>query len=47
MTDFPCIVERMGQVCGDTKNGVWNTSEQYPLMIVGGGSLLHKVSKLF
>ncbi|KAI8140030.1 hypothetical protein BJV82DRAFT_716146 [Fennellomyces sp. T-0311] len=34
--NFFCTVERMGQVCGDTKNGVWNTSEQYPLMMVGG-----------
>lgn len=41
--DFPCITERMGQVCGDTVNGVWNTSEQYPLLIVGGGSVMHKV----
>lgn len=33
----------MGQVCGDSINGVWNTSEQYPLMMVGGGALLKKM----
>ncbi|KAJ8654164.1 hypothetical protein O0I10_010112 [Lichtheimia ornata] len=33
---FPCIVERMGQVCGDSINASWNTSEQYPLMMIGG-----------
>ncbi|ORZ03621.1 hypothetical protein BCR43DRAFT_413929, partial [Syncephalastrum racemosum] len=43
--NFPCVVERMGQVCGDTVNGVWNTSEQYPLMIVGG-SMMNKLPKL-
>ncbi|KAI9485154.1 hypothetical protein BDB00DRAFT_773619 [Zychaea mexicana] len=37
--NFPCIVERMGQVCGDTEHGVWNTSEQYPLLMVGGTQL--------
>lgn len=41
--NFPCIVERMGQVCGDTINGAWNTSEQYPLLIVGGGSVMKKM----
>lgn len=44
--NFPCIVERMGQVCGDTVNGVWNTSEQYPLMIVGG-SMMNKVCSIY
>ncbi|KAI9485924.1 MAG: hypothetical protein EXX96DRAFT_592819 [Benjaminiella poitrasii] len=44
--NFPCIVERLGQVCGDSENGVWNTSEQYPLMFVGGGSVMHKMPKL-
>lgn len=37
---FPCIVERMGQVCGDTINACWNLSEQYPLMMIGGASEL-------
>ncbi|KAI9250966.1 hypothetical protein BDA99DRAFT_469417 [Phascolomyces articulosus] len=37
--NFPCIVERMGQVCGDTEHGVWNTSEQYPLLFIGGNQL--------
>ncbi|KAI8139176.1 hypothetical protein BJV82DRAFT_660202 [Fennellomyces sp. T-0311] len=34
--NFPCIVERLGQVCGDTKHGAWKTSEQYPLLMIGG-----------
>ncbi|KAI8141740.1 hypothetical protein BJV82DRAFT_617342 [Fennellomyces sp. T-0311] len=37
--NFPCTVERMGQVCGDTEHGVWNTSEQYPLLMIGGTQL--------
>lgn len=36
--NFPCYIERVGQVCGDSVHGVWNTTEQYPLMIVAGGS---------
>ncbi|KAI9030907.1 hypothetical protein CLU79DRAFT_694734 [Phycomyces nitens] len=37
---LPCIIERLGQVCGDSVNGVWNTNEQYPLMFVGGGNIM-------
>ncbi|KAI9030908.1 hypothetical protein CLU79DRAFT_785955 [Phycomyces nitens] len=37
---LPCIIERLGQVCGDSINGVWNTNEQYPLMFVGGGNIM-------
>ncbi|KAI8987327.1 hypothetical protein BDF20DRAFT_814613 [Mycotypha africana] len=44
--NFPCYIERLGQVCGDSVNGVWNTSEQYPLMFVGGGSIMHKMPAL-
>ncbi|KAI8360869.1 hypothetical protein EDC96DRAFT_553792 [Choanephora cucurbitarum] len=44
--NFPCFIERLGQVCGDTKNGIWNTSEQYPLMFIGGGSWMHKMPRL-
>ncbi|CEG84150.1 hypothetical protein RMATCC62417_17995 [Rhizopus microsporus] len=29
---WPCFIERLGQVCGDTEHGVWNISEQYPLI---------------
>ncbi|KAI9252908.1 hypothetical protein BDA99DRAFT_520376 [Phascolomyces articulosus] len=36
---FPCFVERLGQVCGDTQHGVWNTNEQYPLMITAGAAM--------
>lgn len=44
--NFPCYIERLGQVCGDSVNGVWNVSEQYPLMFVGGGSVMHKMPNL-
>ncbi|KAG2233416.1 hypothetical protein INT48_007446 [Thamnidium elegans] len=44
--NFPCYIERLGQVCGDSVNGVWNISEQYPLMFVGGGSIMHKMPGL-
>ncbi|KAI8091211.1 uncharacterized protein B0P05DRAFT_484698 [Gilbertella persicaria] len=44
--NFPCYVERLGQVCGDSKHGVWNTSEQYPLMFIGGGAMMKKMPKL-
>lgn len=43
---FPCYIERLGQVCGDSNNGVWNMSEQYPLMFIGGGSVMHKMPAL-
>ncbi|KAG1143227.1 hypothetical protein G6F37_012501 [Rhizopus arrhizus] len=42
---FPCYVERVGQVSGDSESGVWNTSEQYPLLFVAG-SLMRKMPKL-
>lgn len=44
--NFPCYIERLGQVCGDSVNGVWNTSEQFPLMFIGGGSVMHKMPAL-
>lgn len=28
-----CCILRIGQIVGDTKNGIWNTSEAIPLMI--------------
>ncbi|KAI9253371.1 hypothetical protein BDA99DRAFT_587258 [Phascolomyces articulosus] len=37
--NMPCFIERMGQVCGDLEHGIWNTSEQYPLLFAGGASL--------
>ncbi|CEI92072.1 hypothetical protein RMCBS344292_06345 [Rhizopus microsporus] len=43
--NFPCYVERLGQACGDAENGVWNTSEQFPLMFIAGGSLMHKMPR--
>ncbi|CAO3610104.1 unnamed protein product [Mucor fragilis] len=44
--NFPCYIERLGQVCGDSVNGVWNVSEQYPLMFIGGGSIMNKMPRL-
>jgi len=44
--NFPCYVERLGQVCGDSVNGVWNVSEQYPLMFIGGGSIMKCMPRL-
>ncbi|KAL0092093.1 hypothetical protein J3Q64DRAFT_1819681 [Phycomyces blakesleeanus] len=44
--NLPCIIARLGQVCGDSINGVWNTSEQYPLMFIGGGSVMKKMPRL-
>ncbi|PHZ16213.1 acetyl-CoA synthetase-like protein [Rhizopus microsporus ATCC 52813] len=43
--NFPCFIERLGQVCGDTENGVWNALEQYPLMLMGG-QIMKKMPKM-
>ena len=40
---WPCMIERMGQVCGDNQNAMWNPSEMYPLMMIGGGDFLGKM----
>ncbi|KAG1148895.1 hypothetical protein G6F37_003018 [Rhizopus arrhizus] len=42
----PCCVERVGQISGDSENGVWNTSEQYPMLFVSDGALMRKMPKL-
>ncbi|KAI9031705.1 hypothetical protein CLU79DRAFT_694195 [Phycomyces nitens] len=44
--NFPCIIERLGQVCGDSVNGTWNTTEQYPLMFIGGGKIMKKMPSI-
>lgn len=44
--NFPCYIERLGQVCGDSINGIWNMTEQYPLMFIGGGAMMHKMPGL-
>jgi thioester reductase-like protein len=44
--NFPCYIERLGQVCGDSENGVWNVSEQYPLLFMGGANVMHKMPAL-
>ncbi|CEJ01811.1 hypothetical protein RMCBS344292_15832 [Rhizopus microsporus] len=43
--NFPCFIERLGQVCGDTENGVWNILEQYPLMFMSG-RIMKKMPKM-
>ncbi|RCH90806.1 hypothetical protein CU097_011041 [Rhizopus azygosporus] len=43
---WPCFIERLGQVCGDTEHGVWNISEQYPLMFIGGARMMKKMPRL-
>ncbi|CEI89605.1 hypothetical protein RMCBS344292_03956 [Rhizopus microsporus] len=43
---WPCFIERLGQVCGDTEHGVWNVSEQYPLMFIGGARMMKKMPRL-
>ncbi|CAG8826030.1 18183_t:CDS:1, partial [Dentiscutata erythropus] len=32
---FKLDIHRVGQICGDSVNGVWNTQEHIPLMIKG------------
>ncbi|KAL9542716.1 hypothetical protein MBANPS3_008470 [Mucor bainieri] len=44
--NFPCYIERLGQVCGDSVNGAWNTTEQFPAMLVSGGMLLKSMPEL-
>lgn len=39
-------VERVGQMSGDTINGYWSSSEQYPLMVAGGAVHMKKVIQL-
>ncbi|KAI9276451.1 hypothetical protein BY458DRAFT_505960 [Sporodiniella umbellata] len=42
---MPCTVQRLGQVCGDSLHGVWNTLEQFPL-IMAGGAMMRKMPLL-
>ncbi|KAI9248506.1 hypothetical protein BDA99DRAFT_228383 [Phascolomyces articulosus] len=37
--NLPYYIERLGQVCGDSQHGRWNTSEQYPLLFAGGSAM--------
>jgi thioester reductase-like protein len=43
---LPCFIHRVGQVYGDTVNGVRNYSEQFPLMFIEGGSFMGVMSEL-
>ncbi|KAI8329172.1 hypothetical protein EDC96DRAFT_612369 [Choanephora cucurbitarum] len=43
---FPCYIERLGQICGDSRNGTWNTSEQFPIMFIGGAAIAKKMPRL-
>lgn len=44
--NWPCYIERLGQVSGDTHYGIWNTQEQFPMLFVGGGSIMHSMPDL-
>lgn len=39
--DMPVRLYRVGQLCGHTMLGSWNTSEMFPIMIATGLSTLH------
>ncbi|GAA5802433.1 hypothetical protein HPULCUR_007898 [Helicostylum pulchrum] len=41
--NMPCFIYRVGQLCGDRTTGLWNTTEMYPLTLIGGGSYLKKL----
>jgi thioester reductase-like protein len=43
---LPCFIHRVGQMYGDTVSGVWNYSEQFPLMFIGGGSFMGVMPEL-
>ena len=44
--DVPINIYRIGQVCGDTKNGIWNTSEMAAMMIYAGAGQLHQMPNI-
>ncbi|KAJ2957394.1 hypothetical protein NQZ79_g6909 [Umbelopsis isabellina] len=41
--NMPTYVLRVGQMSGDTVEGYWNLTEQYPLMVVGGALHMKKM----
>ncbi|KAI8066028.1 hypothetical protein BDF21DRAFT_388244 [Thamnidium elegans] len=44
--NMPCFIYRVGQLCGDRTTGLWNTTDMYPLTLIGGGSYLKKLPEL-
>ncbi|CAF1168845.1 unnamed protein product, partial [Didymodactylos carnosus] len=40
---IPVDIYRFGQISGDTRNGVWNITEEIPLIICAGGGLMGKI----
>lgn len=42
---MPCCVYRVAQLCGDSTTGSWNTSEMYPLTIIGGAMMRKVINK--
>jgi thioester reductase-like protein len=38
-----CYIHRVGQLCGDSVSGAWNSTEMYPLTIVGRAGNMKKV----
>ncbi|CAF3510938.1 unnamed protein product [Rotaria sp. Silwood1] len=44
--NVPVNIYRVGQVSGDTENGVWNTTEMAPMMIYAGAGQLKKMPNI-
>lgn len=44
--DVPINIYRVGQVSGDTENGVWNKSELAAMMIYAGAGQLHQMPNI-
>ncbi|CAF0981994.1 unnamed protein product [Adineta steineri] len=44
--NVPVNIYRVGQVSGDTQNGVWNTTEMAAMMIYAGAGQLHKMPNI-
>ncbi|KAI9363163.1 hypothetical protein BD770DRAFT_440387 [Pilaira anomala] len=44
--NMPCFIYRVGQLCGDSITGYWNTSEMYPLILISGAKYMKKLPNL-
>lgn len=38
-TDLEVRILRLGQICGDTKHGMWNTKEAWPMLMASGRTI--------
>lgn len=43
LLNVPVNIYRLGQICGDTENGIWNTTEMTSMMIYAGAGQLKKL----